>query len=302
MTQVIDPDRYYRELVTRNAGLVPDAQQQALARARVLVAGCGSTGGAAVEPLTRLGVRRFIVTDNGEFELSNLNRQHAAATDVGRNKAAVAAARIRSVNPYAEIDTDTNGITPDNVTDFAHRSDVVIDGVDVTEPEGWRAKLRLHQACATARKPVLSGYDMAGVQYIRFYDYRRGGMRALDGRVTEHHLDVLDVPAIMLRVVPARFAPLEMIRNLRDNIDDPDYHVPQLVYAALAFGALSARMAAEILAGHAVRRHTVVDIHDVVRTPGSKVGVRARRLALLARSVPDVVRFSAPGRHRGVGD
>ncbi|WP_158436139.1 HesA/MoeB/ThiF family protein [Nocardia nova] len=297
-----DPDSFYRELTTRNKGLVPARQQTALARARVLIAGCGSTGGAAAEPLARLGVQRFILADNGEFELSNLNRQHATTVDVGRNKAAVAADRIRAVNPFAEVEVDTGGITDVNADDFARGCDVVIDGVDVTELSGWQAKLRLHEAAAAARKPVLSGYDMAGVQYVRFYDYRRPGARPLDGRVTARHLATLDVPAIMLRVVPARFAPLEMIRNLRDNIHDPDYHVPQLVYAALAFGTLSARMVAEVLAGDGIRRHTAIDVHDVVRTRRQKATVRAHRAVLLLRSVPQVIRFSGPGSHRLPGE
>ncbi|MFC7511740.1 HesA/MoeB/ThiF family protein [Streptomyces thermocarboxydus] len=73
--------------------------QERLRNATVLVAGCGSTGGAVVEPLARLGTGRFVLAEPGEYELNNLNRQSATHKDIGRNKAEVAAERIRSVNP-----------------------------------------------------------------------------------------------------------------------------------------------------------------------------------------------------------
>jgi hypothetical protein len=186
---------------------------------------------------------------------------------------------------------DTAGVTGANLHDFVARCDVVVDGVDVTELSGWRAKLLLHQEAARAGVPVLSGWDMAGLQYIRFYDYRLRGQKPLDGKISDQHLDSLEVPAILLRAVPARFAPVELIRELRaNNVDDPNFHVPQLVYTAMTFGALSARMVAEILVGGRVRRHTVVDVHDVVRTGRGKAGVRLQRAALLIGSIPDVVR------------
>src|SRR3954453_14734777 len=87
----LDPEAFYRILVTRNRGVVPAADQDRIGRARILVAGCGSIGGAAVEPLVRWGFRDLVLADPGTYELSNLNRQNAVVAALGRNKAVVAA-------------------------------------------------------------------------------------------------------------------------------------------------------------------------------------------------------------------
>ncbi len=146
--------------------------QERLRNATVLVAGCGSTGGAVVEPLARLGTGRFVLAEPGEYELNNLNRQSATHTDIGRNKAEVAAERIRSVNPFAGIRVDTTGVRPDAPDLLLDGVDVVVDGVDVTTLGGWRAKYALHAAAARRRLPVVSGYDLSGTQHVRYYDYR----------------------------------------------------------------------------------------------------------------------------------
>lgn len=269
--------QFYHELVCRNAGFITKAQQDTLSRSSVLVAGCGSTGGAVVEPLVRLGVQQLLLADNGDYEINNLNRQHATIADLGRNKAQVAADRATAINPASTVRAEAAGITAGNVDDLVLAADVVIDGVDVTQTDGWRAKLRLHKSAARFGKPVITGYDMAGMQYIRYYDYRRPGSIAFDNRITERHIDTLSTWTVLMRAIPLRYIPIEMIRNARDHIDEPEYSVPQLVYAALAFGALAARMTVEILDGKHIRRHTAIDIHNTVRRRRDSFGVALRR-------------------------
>ena len=78
MTALTTHEAFYADLTTNNRGFVSDEAQGRLAQITVLVAGCGSTGGAAVEPLVRLGVQRFLLGEPGAYELNNLNRQSAA--------------------------------------------------------------------------------------------------------------------------------------------------------------------------------------------------------------------------------
>jgi molybdopterin-synthase adenylyltransferase len=96
-------DAFYAELTARNRGLVDERDQQLLRQAQILVAGCGSIGGAVVEPLVRLGAERVMLVEPDVYELHNLNRQQALVADVGRNKATVLAERIRQVNPYVDV-------------------------------------------------------------------------------------------------------------------------------------------------------------------------------------------------------
>ncbi|MEO6997678.1 MAG: ThiF family adenylyltransferase, partial [Terracoccus sp.] len=248
--------QFYTQLTERNQGFVSDLAQQRLSEAVILVAGCGSTGGAAVEPLVRIGVQHFLLADVGRYELNNLNRQNAYLAELGEHKAVVCARRVAQVNPAATTEVHQDGITTDNVNELVSRCDTVIDGVDVTEPSGWRAKFALHDAAAKQGRPVVSGYDMAGTQYVRFYDYSPGDA-PFDGAV---RLDDVAGGAmtwdLLRRVVPMRFVPIEMIDLARARVRDGDDGLSQVVYASLAFGAISSRIVVALMEGQSVRRHT----------------------------------------------
>lgn len=290
-------DTFYTELTTRNTGFIPADQQQRLRESAALIAGCGSTGGAVVEPLVRLGIGHLLLADNGAFELNNLNRQHASVADIGRNKAEVAAERVRAINPHLEPVVETMGITADNVDQLVRAADIVIDGVDVTENSGWAAKAQLHAAAVVHARPVISGYDMAGTQFVRFYDYRRPGSRAFDGKITAEHLETATTWSLLTKVIPPRIVPLEMIQNIRDNLDNPGYSVPQLTYSAMLFGVLASRMTAEVLDGKPVRRTVLVDVHHAVRDRRTRARVGAMKMRTLVGASRDIARLRRSSRN-----
>jgi hypothetical protein len=283
---------FYAELTSRNAGVVSPAAQQALGAASVLIAGCGSIGGAAVEPLARLGARHLTVADPGAYELNNLNRQNATTGDIGRNKAEVAARRITAVNPDCAVRVFPQGVTEETITDLTAGCDVVVDGVDVTTMSGLRAKYRLHEEAARLRLPLITGWDMAGAQYVRCYDYRKL-RRAFDGQLTRADLDRLSMWQVLRRVVPARYVPLEMLTVVRDNLGSPDFSFPQLVYAADLFGALSAHLVVQLLTGQPVRRHIYLDLHQAARSPVARWRTRLERPLRAAGVIAQLRRSAA---------
>ncbi len=266
MTTDTTPDGFYAELTERNRGLIPQEAQVALGKARVLIAGCGSTGGAAVEPLVRLGVRDLVLAEPGDYELNNLNRQHARLSDLGRNKAEVAAEFVRAVNPHARAVVHPTGVQEDNVGELLEGVDIVIDGVDVTTIAGWRAKFLLHVEAARRGTPVVSGYDMSGTQFVRYYDYRQDPT-PLAGLVTAEQLAVEEVWDLLLRIIPRDRVPLDLIADIRARRAEPDYSIPQLVYTSHLFGLLAARWTVAVLAGLPVRTELTLDIHALVAAP-----------------------------------
>jgi hypothetical protein len=258
-----DADAYYRDLTERNRGLIPEHAQARLRAGKVLVAGCGSTGGAAIEPLARLGLGAFVLTEPGEYELNNLNRQSANRSDIGRNKAEVGADRVRAVNPFARVTVDTAGVQSDNAVLLLDGVDVVVDGVDVTTAKGWQAKYTLHAEAARLGVPVVSGYDMSGTQHIRYYDYR-AGLEPLAGEVTEQDLAQETLWNLLLKVIPREIVPADLIADITEHRGEDEYSVPQLVYASHLFGVLAARYVVQILAGNPVRDVVTVDVHSLV--------------------------------------
>jgi tRNA threonylcarbamoyladenosine dehydratase len=301
--QELSPDAFYAQLVERNAGLIAPSSQQRLARATILVAGCGSTGGASIEPLVRLGVQRLLLADVGSYELNNLNRQAAFLAELGQNKAQACAARALRINPHVSVTYYPEGITESNAADLARSADVVIDGVDVTTRAGWRAKFLTHQAAIAAGVPVITGYDMAGSQYIRFYDYARHSL-PFAGRLTQADINTCSSLRLLRKVLPLRYVPLEMLDEVRPRIHEPDRSVPQLVYASMLFGALASRMVLDTLDGRPVRRHTCIDIHQAVAPRRSGIMKMSRKpwalitgLRELARAAPGTV--TSAGADRG---
>jgi hypothetical protein len=272
----------YREMTRRNQPAVSDADQVALRATRVLVAGCGSIGGATVEPLVRLGVERFVLCEPGAYELNNLNRQSADEGDIGRNKAEVHAARARAINPQVDLLVDRDGVTAENVDWLVGTTDLVIDGVDVTEPAGIAAKRMLHEEAWCQRRLVISGLDLGGTQVVYAFDYRDGRTRPLNGRLDGMPTQ-LDALAFLSRLVSPLDLPRELLSYAEAMIRGEAGSPPQLAPTANQFGVLAAWMVLDFAAGRRLRRHVRVAIPDLVMTRRRRVHNEAARVAQLAR-------------------
>lgn len=177
-----DEAAFYRELTSRNFHFVSAETQRRLAGLDILVAGCGSTGGACIESLARVGVKTFRLADNGDYEVTNLNRQHFRLDSVGKNKAVFHSEEVKAINPFAKTTVFPTGITPENLDAAISGVDFVMDGVDVTSTAGMAMKIRLHEECARRRLPVFSALDLGYRQWGYSFDYRKPGLVPLEGR------------------------------------------------------------------------------------------------------------------------
>jgi molybdopterin/thiamine biosynthesis adenylyltransferase len=283
---------FYAELTTRNTGVVSADEQQRLRNATILVAGCGSIGGAAVEPLVRLGVRSFLLADPGTYELNNLNRQSATFDDIERNKAAVAASRVLAINPHAKVAFFEDGVGEHNVEELTSDIAVIVDGIDVTTMDGWRAKHLLHRYAVERRLPLVTGWDIAGAQYVRCYDYRTI-RKPFDGAISKDDIERLTSWQLLLKAIPLRYVPLEMFREVRDNLGRPDYSFPQVTYVALAFGAITSHLVVRLAAGDQVRSEVYIDIHQQGRPFVRRTLTRINRLATLASLAPKLIKLAS---------
>jgi tRNA threonylcarbamoyladenosine dehydratase len=273
---------HYREMTRRNQPSLSRKEQEALRSVRVLVAGCGSIGGAPVVPLVRLGVERFVLCEPGDYELNNLNRQAADMGDIGRNKAAVQADRARAINPQVEALVEPAGVTEDNVDWLVGTTDVVIDGVDVTEPSGIAAKRALHEEAWRQRRLVISGLDLGGTQVVYAFDYRDGRTRPLNGRLdgAPENLGALD---FLTRLVSPLDVPRELLAYSEAMIRGQAGSPPQLAPTADQFGVLAAWMVLDFAAGRPLRKRVKVAIPDLVMPRGRRVANEAARIIELAR-------------------
>jgi len=122
----------YGEMFRRNIGFLTESEQERLRNATVGITGVGGVGGLLAERMIRLGVGHLKITDPGDFEPSNLNRQlFSSMASVGKNKAEVVSAHLKEINPEAGIEFDSQGIkTQDDADAFVAGCDVLADEMD----------------------------------------------------------------------------------------------------------------------------------------------------------------------------
>ncbi len=137
----------------RTAILLGEDALDRLASKKVIVFGLGGVGGYVVEALARVGIGNFTLVDGDTFAESNLNRQILATVDViGRSKAAVAAERVKRINPSAVVASVEKFLTADNVADFRLREyDYIVDAIDDVD-----AKVLLAVKAQEYEVPVVS--------------------------------------------------------------------------------------------------------------------------------------------------
>lgn len=271
-------DDFYAQMTIRNAGIISADEQAALRQATFLIAGCGSVGGAVIEPLVRMGAERLILAEPGEYDLHNLNRQSTRLQDIGRNKAEVHRERMLDINPYADIQVHTDGITSANVEQVVRDAAIILDGVDVTTQPPLRAKLEVHEQAQRFGVPVISGYDIAGLQLLKVYDYRNPKVKVLDGKIDPAEIDEIAPMVFLRKVVPIAALPHEIVGTLSEQLSGEREGFPQVVYTANLYGVLAQRAALDLLAGRPVKRQVIVDVHQVIRPRREKARVGMARL------------------------
>ncbi|NLM21428.1 MAG: HesA/MoeB/ThiF family protein [Peptococcaceae bacterium] len=144
---------YFRERYVRNQTAISQAEQDRLAKAKVLVAGCGGLGGYIIELLGRIGVGHITAVDSDVFEASNLNRQILSSTStLGLFKAEVAKTRMAEINPLVEMTAITKELNKDNALSLVQGHDLVVDALDNAP-----SRLILLSAARTANIPFVHG-------------------------------------------------------------------------------------------------------------------------------------------------
>ena len=102
-----------------------------LQKAKVAIFGIGGVGSFVVEGLARAGIGNFILVDNDDVEVTNLNRQIIATTKtIGKSKVEVAKERILEINPNAKVEVFKEFFMPESHELFDKTVNYIVDAVD----------------------------------------------------------------------------------------------------------------------------------------------------------------------------
>ena len=98
----------------------------------VAVFGLGGVGSFVVEGLVRAGVGKFILIDNDDVDITNLNRQiHATHNTIGKYKVDLMEQRILEINPDAIVKKYRTFYMPENKEDILENHiDYIVDAID----------------------------------------------------------------------------------------------------------------------------------------------------------------------------
>lgn len=142
--------QFERQVILKEFG---KAGQEKLRSARILAVGAGGLGCAALQYLVAAGVGIIGIVDFDIVDVTNLHRQVLYTfDDIGKPKAETAAAKLRTMNPDAEITAFPISLTQRNALEIIAGFDLVIDGTD-----NFSSRYMINDACVLLGKPLVFG-------------------------------------------------------------------------------------------------------------------------------------------------
>ena len=123
-----------------------------LQNSKVAIFGLGGVGSFVLEGLARAGIGSFVLIDNDEISLSNLNRQLLAThKTIGQDKVEVARKRVLEINPEANVEVRKELFMPGNDKILDNSINYIVDAVDTVT-----AKIELVVQANKLNIPIIS--------------------------------------------------------------------------------------------------------------------------------------------------
>jgi len=213
---------------SRNQGLLTGKDQQLLANTCIAIAGAGGDGGLLAERLIRLGIGKILLADPEVFEPANINRQFASnANSMGQNKAIAVARELRLINPAAEIQVYTHGITRENIAAFVGQADIVVDEIEYSLPT---LSVLLHQEARSQNKHVFMGANIGwGASMFCF---------SPDALSFEEHFEYCEEKGTINALKYLKEIPSYFSQETREAILSGEMHMPTIAPAVSLVAAM----------------------------------------------------------------
>ena len=133
--------------------------QRRFSEASVAICGLGGLGSNIAIMLARAGIGRFHLIDYDKVDLSNLNRQQYAVSQLGMYKTQALADTLKAIAPYCEVVTDTVRVTEDNIEELLRGEQIICEAFDQAEAKAMLVNGVIEHF---PEKYLLSGSGMSG--------------------------------------------------------------------------------------------------------------------------------------------
>lgn len=157
--------RYSRHILLPQIGI---KGQETLLQSHALIVGAGGLGSPAAMYLAASGIGKLTICDNDQVDLTNLQRQIIHHTEaIGMPKAVSAKKTLAGINPEIDVTALNQQADESNLPDLVSAADVVVDASD-----NFPTRHAINRACATLKKPLVSGAVMRFGGQVAVFDLR----------------------------------------------------------------------------------------------------------------------------------
>lgn len=138
---------------SRTELLIGKENLEKLKNSKIAIFGIGGVGSFVAEGLARAGIQNFILVDNDNVDITNLNRQlHALHSTVGKYKVDLMKERILDINPNAKVEVFKTFYMPDNKDNILDNTvTYIVDAIDTIT-----AKIELALDAKALNIPIIS--------------------------------------------------------------------------------------------------------------------------------------------------
>lgn len=137
---------------SRTELLIGKSGIEKLQKSKVAIFGIGGVGSFVVEGLARAGIGNFVLIDNDEISITNLNRQIIAThKTIGRPKVEVAKERILEINPNASVEVYQEFFMPNTEGIIDNTISYIVDCIDTVS-----SKIELVVRAEKLNIPIIS--------------------------------------------------------------------------------------------------------------------------------------------------
>ncbi len=128
-------------------------EREKVAKAKIMVVGAGALGNEVLKNLALMGIGNVFILDFDKIEAANLSRSVLfREEDSGRDKAEIAAARVKALNPDVHVQYLQGDVTSQLGLGVIRRMDVIIGCLDNRE-----ARLAVNRYSYWMNKPWVDG-------------------------------------------------------------------------------------------------------------------------------------------------
>lgn len=283
VVHVPESEIYYHLKSARNRNLITQSDQQKLSKLLVGVAGL-SVGSSAVAALTHIGIRNFKLADADTLAVSNLNRLRGGIHQIGIAKTIIATRNIYELDPYANVELYSEGLSQTNIGNFVTSLDILVDEIDDVA-----MKTHMRLLAKEHRLPVLMATDNGDNVLIDIERYDEDdSLPIFHGLLTEDEVETIlnntlsheDFMRYALKIIDARHAPVRMLESV-PLVGRQLEGIPQLGTAAMMAGAVIAYAIREI-ATDAPLKHGKhhVNLEGLLRADYANLELQQRELLM----------------------